>query len=335
MPPMSPFATRACALAAVSLSALAGCALPPQDGGAAEPFGILREMRSPAIPRFLSGLSWAGGNRFYAVADRGGLLYRLRIDLADGQVETLHVGRPVALEGARDLEGVAWDPLRKTVWAADEIGPSVREFEPKTGRRLSSLALPPVFANCRAGRAIESLAISPDGLGMYLANEEALAGDGPLSGTGRGTRVRLCRFARSRADDDWRADGMWAYDVEPPDGEALGDYPASALVGLMVAEDGAVFALERDLSARNPPGFKARIYQVDFSPADDVASSRSLETAAVRPVGKRLVFAAPTGLAMYEGSCFGPVVGDRRLVALCADGDDRLLRAVCFLLAAR
>jgi hypothetical protein len=219
------------------------------------------------------------------------------------------------------------------VWAADEADASIREFDPATGRRLGNLDLPQVFRKFRPNLAFEALTISPDGLELWTANEEALSCDGATANSEGGSLVRLCRFRRSDAKDPWKLDGMWAYETDPTNGQAYKGFLASGVSGLMVEPGGAVYALEREFSQTLLPGFRARIYKLDISKAEKVSETPFSEKKPERAVCKELVFSKATGIAMYEGCCFGPALKDGRLVVLCSDGDDRVAHAFLYLSA--
>ena len=288
------------------------------DGSHDPSFTEIREIRKSEFPKFLSGITYAGGDLYYAVADREGKMYPLTIKLNySGAPTKPHFKESVTLEGARDLEAVAWDPLRKTVWAADEADASIREFDPATGRRLGNIDLPGVFRKCRPNLAFEALTISPDGLELWTANEEALSCDGATANSEGGSPVRLCRFRRADANDPWKIDGMWAYETDPTNGQAYKGFLASGVSGLMVEQGGAVYALER----------------LDISNAEKVSETPFCEKKPERTVRKELVFGKATGIAMYEGCCFGPKLKDGRLVVLCSDGDDRVAHAFLYLSA--
>lgn len=317
-----------------ALFALGGCALTGGPGRDAARWTPLRELRQKSHPPYLSGITHAGGDLFYAVADREGKLHPLRIEVSDkGRPRAPRFGTPVALAGARDLEGVAWDPLHRTVWASDEAGVTIREFNPESGERRGELVLPAIFRKCRPNLSLEALAISPDGLELWTANEEALECDGPVADSSRGSRARLCRFRRPDAAGDWRQDGMWVYETDPMAGDSWGSHRASGLSGLMFAPDGSLYALERELSRQLLPAFRARIYRIDVTDAEDVSCVASLKDRPVRPVRKSLAFDRSTGIAMYEGCCFGPPVDGGRLVVLCADGDGTLAHGILYLVA--
>ena len=320
--------------AAAALFAFGGCALMPSEKQNPS-FAEIREIRNSDFPKYLSGITYAGGNLYYAVADREGKMYPLLIRLGkDTQLpKKPRFEECVTLEGARDLEAVAWDPLHKTVWAADEADASIREFDPATGRRLGELAVPQVFRKFRPNLAFESLAISPDGLELWTANEEALSCDGATANSKSGSLVRLCRFCRADANDPWKIDGMWAYETDPTNGESYNGFLASGVSGLMVEPGGAVYALEREFSQTLLPGFRARIYKLDLSNAEKVSETPFCEKKPERTISKELVFGKATGIAMYEGCCFGPKLKDGRLVVLCSDGDDRVAHAFLYLSA--
>jgi len=316
-----------------ALLAIGGCALMPCDSPDPS-FAEIREIRKSDFPKYLSGITYAGDNLYYSVADREGKMYPLTIKLNySGTPTKPHFKESVTLEGARDLEAVAWDPLRKTVWAADEADASIREFDPATGRRLANLDLPQVFRKFRPNLAFEALAISPDGLELWTANEEALSCDGATAYSKGGSLVRLCRFRRAAANDPWKIDGMWAYETDPTDGQAYKGFLASGVSGLMIEPGGAVYALEREFSQTLLPGFRARIYKLDLSKAEKVSETPFCEKKPERTVSKKLVFGKATGIAMYEGCCFGPTLKDGRLVVLCSDGDDRVAHAFLYLSA--
>ena len=263
-------------------------------------------------PEGLSALSRIGGNRFYAVDDRGGLLHELEIVFDETSSDgTCTVIRSQRLDGRRDLEGCAFDPLDGRVWVSDEADSSIRQFDPKTGRETADVAVPAIILqNVLPNRSFEGLAISPDGLRLYVANEDTLRCDGTPADNLHGGLVRIQEFAREGAGCPWRPTRQLFYPTDAVDGEKYRNVSLSGVAALCVTEDGAVLVLEREMSCKNPlfPSFRARLYEV--SPE-----------AVGKPVAKRLVWEEDTRFSNYEGMCLGPKLKDgSRAVVLVSDG---------------
>ena len=282
----------------------------------------------PDEPASLSSLAFVSNNVFWSATDWKPALYELRVESdANGSPTSVVCKLKCNLEGATDVEGLARDPLRGTVWAADERAMSVCEFDPDTGRRLEPVAMPPVFAKFRRDYGLESLCISHDGLEMWIANEEALKCDGPVSSPKNGTRVRLARFVRKDGKDKWHAAEQFVYDADGMTGAALRKGCRSGLSGLCVLEDGTLLALEREFSFSLFPRICCRIYAIDRVGATDVSAFDALEAASFVPVKKKSLYAANTGFSMYEGIAAGPVGADgSRPVYLVTDGDRKMLK---------
>lgn len=321
---------------AATVAILLGCAAPgaPRDGRGKAAFSALGSQPCATnTPPFLSGMTWCGGSTYRAVADRAGLMHPLTIPVSeDGRAGDPVFGAPVALEGAEDLEGIAFDPLRKTVWVADESGPRISEHDAETGRRLTDLEIPERLKLCRANLATEALAISPDGLTLWTANEETLQCDGPVADRHSGAAVRLFRFRRGGARSQWRFDGEWPYVTDAMAGDSCMGYHRSGVADLAVGEDGTLYALEIEFSKRVPPSFRTRIYAIDFGGAEESGRVESLAGAKIAPVKKTLAFESFSILEMFEGIAFGePLPGGGRLAVLVSDGDDRLARSLRYL----
>ena len=92
-------------------------------------------------PDPLSGITYAGGNSYYAVADNGADvwgLYPCTIQLsADGKTvssfQIATTNNAVKPSGMSDIEGVAYDPSTGNVWIADESKKTIKEYNPTTG----------------------------------------------------------------------------------------------------------------------------------------------------------------------------------------------------------
>ena len=278
-------------------------------------------LRTPS-PSDLSGLAWVGGDVYWAVRDTGGELLELSIPISrsTGGVEGFKVLRRFAVPGGRDLEGVAWDPLRRSVWVSDERGSSIAEFMPVGGRGVT-VKLPPEFSNVRRNRGLESLEIAPDGLDMWTCNENALPADGGAA-VGPSEFLRLTRFSRATADGEWRLSGQWAYRPETPGGLEVRGRARNGVSSLCVLPGGELLVLEREKKGGGGQAYVARVYLADMSRATDVRGRRSLGESDFIPVNKRLLFTADTGRAMYEGISRGPVLDDgSQVLVLISDGD--------------
>lgn len=298
----------------------------------------------------LSGLTRVADDAYYAVRDSGGALFALTIgvDRATGMSTNCVVTGQTALAGRGDLECVAWDRARRWVWVGDEDDGSIRAFDPAMGAERARAAVPAVFDAFRYNRSFEALTLRPDGLEMWACNEEALCrreaegrtakkaapvrattpdvDDGPRATRAHGTCVRLQRFTRPAPEAAWTAAGQWMYVTDSVGGGDFAGKSRCGVSGLLCLGDGTLLVLEREMSIKKGkvlPSFRCRIYEIDFNHADDVADVVALKETARRPVAKRRLFGAHTGLAMYEGICLGPALADgSRSVLLISDGDD-------------
>lgn len=263
-------------------------------------------------PEGLSAVSRIEGDRYYCVDDRGGLLHELEISFDEKALDgTCRVVRSQRLAGSRDLEGCAYDPLDGRVWVSDEADSSIRQFDPKTGRETACVAVPEVFLqNVLPNRSFEGLAISPDGLRLYVANEDTLRCDGAVADDLRGGLVRIQEFVRTGAGRPWSPTRQFFYPTDKVDGEKYRNMSLSGVSALCVTDDGRILVLEREMSCKNPlfPSFRARLYEIS---TEDVS----------RPVGKHLVWEEDTRFSNYEGICLGPKLKDgSRTAVLVSDG---------------
>ena len=293
------------------------------------------ELERPSDPASLSSLTFVSNGVYWSSTDWHPVLYEITIKKSSGgKPDGLDIVRKCPLEGAKDIEGIARDPLRGTVWAADEVKAVVAEYDPATGHCLSTLDVPRIFKKSRKTFGFESLAIRADGLEMWLANEESLLCDGPISTPENGTFVRIARFVRKDGKSPWSANGQWAYKCDKLAGSAPLDSCRSGLSDLCVLEDGTLLALEREYSFKPLPFLRCRIYSIDRTSATDISERDSLApgTAEFTPVEKTLLYDANTGLTMYEGIAPGPMEADgSRLLLLVSDGDKMMSKNICVL----
>ncbi|MCR5751399.1 MAG: esterase-like activity of phytase family protein [Kiritimatiellae bacterium] len=289
----------------------------------------------PGFPWSASGITYAGGNTYYVVADdntptadvpkhkriepsvpREVGLYKVQIEFSgDGKsILSCACGPRVALEGATDLEAVAYDPASGNVWAADEQRKTIREYDVLTGAVVSSLDIPPVMMQTRGNLGFESLTISGDGLTMWTANEESLVCDGPHSSYYESATNRLVKFTRKTVHDRWQLAAMYPYVTGKWDNNgSYHDQGRRGIADMCALPDGSVLVLEREYSGLLY--FCAYVYRITteaLASATDVKAYSSLsgfewdpvEKGATRHETEYGIWSGDTG-GNYEGLCLG------------------------------
>lgn len=303
----------AAALLVVALTA--GCSTvrtEPEGSDGARTAEDVCEFARDENPEGLSGVTRIGGNRYFSVDDRGGMLHELEIVLNDaGDDGTCTVKRSVRLEGRVDLEGCAYDPMNGLIWVSDEHDTTIAAFDPETGKEVSRVDVPEVYRkNVVKNRSFEGLTISPDGFRMYVVNEDTLKCDGRVADERAGGIVRVQEFARAGKNAKWLPTRQFRYRTDAVEGSKYAGLSLSGVSGLCAPGDGTLLLLEREMSQKNPlfPSCRARIYEID------------LDTMAAEPE-KRLVWEEDTMFANYEGICLGPELKDgARSLILVSDG---------------
>lgn len=312
---------RAAALiAAVLLTATVAGAQPTSHWRITDPGqGPVNLSKGSTGARELSGITWGGGTRYYAVSDKLGKLFPLtvEIDPTVGTISQAVIEPDVVLPGSKDLEGIAYDSEHKTVFVSDEKGPAIREYRLPDGRLVRSVIIPRVYSSVRDNLSLESLTLSPDHSALWTTSEETLADDGALSGFSAGSVVRLQRFGR-----DYKPNGQWAYVVDATVGDMLKpgrDIESSGVSDLVALPDGGLLALERAYGAK---GLRIQLYEIDFAGATDVSELPHLLGAKYRAAGKTLLWQKVFPNINYEGAALGPRLADGgySLVLISDDG---------------
>ena len=330
-------------LRAAALAAMTGVLLPVMaKDGFRWRLEMADEICRPALEEASSmgGISWVSNDVYWTVTDekRKTVMWEMTMPVSreTGKIEGCSLRMMCRPEGTVDVEGLVRDPFDGMAWLADERAVAVVRHDPFTGKRLpGTVELPPEMRNTYRDSGLESLAMSEDGLVMWTCAEESLRTDGPRASRKAGSDVRLTRLARRSAADSWRATGQWAYRTDEVVGKPWynkkkENLARSGISELCVLPDGTLLVLEREFSVVVIPRLRCRIYETDFSGADDILGRTTLAGEAPRPrlVKKRLLHEI-TGLAMYEGMCMGPVLNNgTRLLVLVSDGDNRTLQSV-------
>ena len=217
--------------------------------------------RPSGFPKSASGITYAGGDTYYVVADNATAssdcplevgLYKVTMSFsADGKtISSVSCGSCIELPMATDLEAVAYDPASGNVWAADEQQKTIREYDPATGTIVSTLDVPPVLKQIQGNYGFESLTISGDGLTMWTANEESLSVDGPRSSFYVSSTNRLVKFTRKTVHDDWTLTAMYPYVTDKWTLQySYGSAGRRGISDLCALPDGSLLVLERELSS--------------------------------------------------------------------------------------
>ena len=123
-------------------------------------------------PAGLSGIAYAGGDRYYSVNDSGGTMHpmTIKMDCATGAITGCVVHTAVPLGGV-DLEGVAYDPASGSVFASDEVDASIRQYS-LSGEQIGAVPVPGNLAAFRNNFSLESLSVRGGGLVLWTWHEE-------------------------------------------------------------------------------------------------------------------------------------------------------------------
>jgi len=280
------------------------------------------------------GIAWSGrAGVFYVLRDHAGdnrsKVYPVSfaVDPATGAVVEQPLGTEFTPGSLSDAEGLARDPQTGNLWISDESTPTIAEYGLDgiaTGR---TAPVPAVQRNNkRSNLSLEALTISPDGLTMWTANEQALTCDGDTSSGNKtvSTVVRLTRFTRTTAQAAWTNAGEWAYACDVCGGTYSSE---SGLSGLCALPDGSLLTLEREVSIETLG--RCRIYRItteSLAAATEISDFTGLSTATFTALSKGdcLLEFRGSGLEnmiVYEGIALGPVLNDgSRALYLVSDG---------------
>lgn len=310
------------------------------------------------LPRSMSGLTWAGGDTYYTIAESADAttenveswcLYKLTATTKNGgrHIDTFRLENAgVRLEGCVDVEAVAFDPGSGNVWAADETSQTICEYDPTTGKRLRQAEFPAFLKDTHPWFGFEGLAISGNGLTMWAMNEEGLNCDDTVSSPTKGTTVRIVKFMRTTVNNDWCCIAMYPYVTEKwTQKYSYGTAGRRGVSEIVALPDGSVLVLERELSSSVDGGsliagafvsLYAAVYRVTpeaMAAATDVKGVPSLiKDEFWRPVAKELLWSENVGRCNYEAMCLGPRLSDTQcsLIALTDWGDNSFLLAKVF-----
>ena len=261
-----------------------------------------------------SGLAWAGGGDWFTVSDKVRAIFPMSIalDPASGKILSASIGTAMPVKTKLgDFEGIAFVPGKQRVYVSCETGDSIFGFDLKK-RTVLPVSVPPIFSKARNNKSLESLTYDATVGNFWTANEEALTCDGPMSGSERGTVVRLQRF-----DGAFRPTGQFAYVTEPSAFRVHGG--GTGVSDLALLPNGELLVLERVVGTF---GLSVKIFRVELRGASDISKVPALESAEYRVATKTLIFSRATLADNYEGIALGPQLADgwRSLVLIADSG---------------
>lgn len=259
-----------------------------------------------------SGLTWAGGSDYFTVSDKVRAIFPMTIalDPASGKITGASIGTAMPVKTKLgDFEGVAFVPDARRLYVSCETGNGIFGFDLKT-RTLLPVAVPPIFSKARNNKSLESLTYDSTVKNFWTGNEEALSCDGPMSGAGKGTVVRLQRF-----DARFRPAGQFAYVTEASAFRVSGG--GTGVSDLALLPNGELLVLERVVGAF---GLSVKIFRAELRGASDISKVPALEGADFKPAAKTLIFSRATLANNFEGIALGPkLAGGWRSLILIAD----------------
>jgi hypothetical protein len=233
-----------------------------------------------------------------------------------------------------DPESLRFDPLTKSLlWTSEGerrppriLQPSVRKMS-LDGKYQDQLALPPIFTivsereGPRNNLGFEAMALSPSARHIWIANEDALFQDGPVSSLKKGGTVRLTQFDRTAR----KAVAQYAYPLDPipHPPNPVNDYADNGVAEILALTDSRFLFLERSFAVG--VGNTIRLFEASIENASNVLDQQSLHGNGFRPMSKRLVLDfASLGLPRIDnikGMSWGPKLpnGNRSLVFVSDD----------------
>jgi len=263
-------------------------------------------------------------HRFIAAMDNSNKLIELeiRFDLS-GSITQCTLVRGITITATHDWEGAAYtDPARHSIILSDEDRPGLSEFRLSDGTLIRDIAPPAIYSQRRPNFGLEALSSRERTDQYWIANEEALAIDGPLSTPTAGTDVRLSLLWISPTGTPNLLRQV-VYRTEPMHGAVING-ARSGLSDVVALPDGRLLTLERSFALASPL-FLSRVYSVDTSQITDVRNqTNGLVPGTFTRCGKTLLYSG--GNNNLEGLCLGPRLGGPAssrwiLVGIIDDGD--------------
>ena len=322
--------TLAAVIAAVAVSACGGDEREPQIralrllGSASLPTGTLYDgVEFGGI----SGLDLAADGSYWAISDdRGGergtpRFYNLSLDYESGKPVEVgikrqsHMLRPDGAKFSASARTVDPESIRRARngnlywssegnWSSDAAQlhqPFLREMT-TDGKFVREFSVPAMYqyrdnatTGARNNKVFEALTVADDGT-VYIANEDALVQDGPLTTVAAGSVVRVTAMDPASGN----AKAQYAYRLPPipvdaPPGAAFG--PDNGLSEMLATGKNRFIAVERAFAAGI--GNTIRLVETEItSSTTNVLSVPSLSGASYTAMGRKLLLEMPI---TYQG----------------------------------
>lgn len=311
----------------------------------------------------LSGIDYDAANKlYYLVSDDGSSINPTRFYTARIALDMNSLGLPELLSvtplrqadgntyeaalrriQAPDPEAIRWRSDSQTLlWVTEGhsltgVAPELRESR-ADGTLVREFTLPDMFdfhltRGPRINRALEGLALTPDGKTAWLAMENAFRQDGPeptVQAPGGPCRFTQIDLASGKA----LRQIAYVPDAIPRAPVAPATHADNGVVEILMLDADRMLVLERAFMAGWAPhnGNSLRLYLLDTRQGSDTLATPVLQAGGYRAVEKTLIadFSAFTGpgagprlerLDNTEGMAWGPVLpnGNRSLVFISDD----------------
>ena len=276
-----------------------------------------------------SGITALGDDRYAVVSDKsekdGFFVFHIVIDSLTGRIRQIdNEGFRATDSPNRDQEGIAYFPLKNTVFISGESDNRILEYSLDgnnttryTGR---SLAVPEIFKTATANYGFESLSYNANTHRFWTTTESTLPADGAQAVPQKpvANKLRIQSF-----DDNLQPADQYFYEMDMPEATKRPAMYAMGVSELCAMDDGSLLVLEREfyVSKSKLGSFvSCKIYRIEPS---------------AKLVGhllpKRLLASFRTkltllghGIANYEGMCLGPRLKDgRHVLILLSDSQNQ------------
>lgn len=280
-----------------------------------------------------SGVAWLGDDRYAVVSDNtpkdGFFIFSLSLDSLGAIRSARNLGFYGNSAPGGDSEGVAWWPVRGTLFVSGEKANQVHELRMDGSATGRHLRLPAEFARATSSYGLEALTYDAVAHRFWTTSESTLTGDGKKADAINGVRnkLRLQSF-----DDRFMPRQQYVYEMDEAMAESQPERYALGVSALAAVGDGSLMVLEREfavLSSKIGSFASCKIYRV--WPSKGKALPAGAPIGGVKPLEKSLVAEWMTSIGLldfsianYEGMCIGPRLADGgRVVVLLADSQNQ------------